>query len=277
MLASLKDHVRRLSYQLGRPFEVGSTQYKARGYFSNPFVLRATHEQYLVPPMTRVLAARTGAFIDVGVNVGQTLLKLLSIDKARAYIGFEPQIACCFYVTQFLRENGIENAKVLPIALSDANLTLKLYSSGNTDEMATTVGEIANENARSRVTLVPARVGDEVVRELGLADIALIKIDVEGAELSVLQGLRGTLRQHHPSVLFEVLPNFHGPQRTPHPDALRAHNRERAAAIFAFFSDCGYAVHQIDGQGNEARIQRFELDDPAHFIGGDYIAHWQPN
>lgn len=41
-----------------------------------------------------ILRHRAGAFIDVGANIGQTLLKVLSHDWCRDYVGFDVQPFC---------------------------------------------------------------------------------------------------------------------------------------------------------------------------------------
>lgn len=61
--------------------------------------------------------------VDVGVNLGQKLGSILSIDPDRDYLGFEPQVAACFYVQSLIRNNDIARAKVLPVGLSDLNGT----------------------------------------------------------------------------------------------------------------------------------------------------------
>ena len=47
---------------------------------------------------------------------------------------------------------------------------------------------------------------DDVVRELGLDRVDLIKADVEGAELLVLRGSTDTLSRFHPALVLEVVP-----------------------------------------------------------------------
>src|SRR5205823_4155393 len=44
-------------------------------------------EPWLFKAFEKVLAAREGAFLDVGVNLGQTLIKVKLIDPARRYVG----------------------------------------------------------------------------------------------------------------------------------------------------------------------------------------------
>ena len=118
------------------------------------------------------------------------------------------------------------------------------------------------------------RIGDEVLRELEIEDICAIKIDVEGAELAVLLGLQSTLRSCRPSVIFEVNPNFSGKtERIMHPHARCVRNQASADAIHGLLSGVGYNIMQIDDQGGETKIGRFELDDRVNYFGNNFIAH----
>ena len=46
-------------------------------------------EPWMTELLEKLLPVIEGCFIDVGVNVGQTLFKVKSADKTRDYIGFE--------------------------------------------------------------------------------------------------------------------------------------------------------------------------------------------
>ena len=171
------------------------------------------------------------------------------------------------------RSNRLRNATVLPIALSDSNEILTLYSHGQYDEMATT---IRDHDVRCvddiELTRIQARIGDEVLREMNVEDISAIKIDVEGAELRVLFGLRETLSTRHPPIIFEVLPNFYGDDRIVYASDVCANNQEKANEIYEFLIGLGYAIFQIDGNGFELIIDRFKLDDREHYIGCNFVA-----
>lgn len=273
MLEKISAHAKRISFHLGRSVTLGSERFKVQGYHASPLDTSERHEPFLREIVRRLLEARPGPFIDVGVNVGQTLMKVLSIDRQRAYVGFEPQIGCCHFVNQFLRLNGLRNAMVLPIGLSDSNRILTLYSSGQYDVMASLTGnrDVTGEH-RPDATHVQTRIGDEVLAELGISAISAIKIDVEGAELQVLSGLKGTLRTARPPVIFEVLPNFYGHQRIMQPAQVRAANQAAADAVFALLYSVDYEVFQLDEKSGETKISRFELDDREGFVGADFLA-----
>jgi FkbM family methyltransferase len=275
VLRRIESHAARIGHLLGRRATFGGQSFRMPGYYASRLPgADDAHEAYMVAVLRRRLEASPGVFVDIGVNIGQTLAKVLGIDRNRAYLGFEPQISCCYNVDQFLRLNELHNARVLPIALSDCNRMLAFYAQGEFDEMAGLIAASGGATGARRAHFVPARIGDEALRELGVGDICAIKIDVEGAELPVMRGLRETLRVRRPSVIFEVLPNFHGrAERVMHPPSECARNQASADAICALLGAVGYDIFQIDDRGGETRIDRFELNDRDNHVGNNYIAH----
>lgn len=223
--------------------------------------------------LKEVLETRPGTFIDVGVNAGQTLAKVLGIDRDRSYLGFEPQLSCCFNADQFIKTNGLANAQVLPIALSDNNQLLPFFFTGETDECASLIDRKGAVNTSAQ-TYVQCRIGDEVLKEMGVDSISAIKIDVEGAELQVMEGLTHVLTSQRPPVIFEVLPNFSGiGERTWHEPDVCEKNRSTAGKIHRLLSEAGYQIFQIDETScNTARIDKFDLDCINDFKGSNFIA-----
>jgi FkbM family methyltransferase len=265
-------HLARIRLQIGQPVVVGDSRFKSRGYFSNRLALETNHELHLVSVYERILAAHKGAVVDVGANLGQTLAKILAVDPKRTYVGFEPQIACCFFVDQFLKDNALANCRILPVALSDTNGIGIIHSADPYDVMASLRDQHACTHQYRHQSFVSLRKGDDILDELGVKDIALIKIDVEGLELPVLKGLRHLLAVQKPVLMFEVLPNFEGTQRTMLSEAKCKEASASADHIYHFLTELGYQVWQIDQHGAERPIDRFTLDDPEHFVGADYLA-----
>jgi FkbM family methyltransferase len=274
LIDSLGWHAKHLRYALGKPRLLGGRAYRIKGYFSDKFCRDDDHEPHLGVVVAELLRQREGAFIDIGANVGQTLCKLLATGQRRRYIGFEPQIACCFYVDQFIRHNAIADAQVIPVALGEDAAVLELHADDDdVDESASldATGFRATLSATRKV-LVPVLRGDVALAGLHLDKIAVLKIDVEGAELEVLRGLPDTLRFWRPPVMFEVLPNFFGPNRKPIDAGLAAEHNQRAEALLDFFTAHGYSVHQVDKTGHWSPITGFRLDDRESFVTWDYLA-----
>ena len=147
---------------------------------------------------------RRGHFIDIGANIGQTLLTLRSICDL-AYIGFEPDISAAFYVSELIRRNHFRNSQVLSVALGSESTSSVFHTNGAADTSATLGLDLRPEGMYSLSTRVAVCKGDDVVMALPEGPVFLIKIDVEGLELEVLKGLDNTLKRHRPPVYFEVM------------------------------------------------------------------------
>ena len=136
--------------------------------------------------------------LDVGANIGNHALAFST--RAGQVHAFEPLPEAWSLLEQNIRQNSIGNIKAHPFALSDETGASTLYRnrSGNVggssfDEQGGTVEAIT----------VHKKIGDQVVEELGLHRIDLVKIDVEGHELYVLNGLVRTLEKFHPCIVME--------------------------------------------------------------------------
>ncbi len=110
-------------------------------------------ELWMCHLLKKILPLKEGIFIDVGVNIGQTLLKLRSVDSSREYIGFEPNPHCVYYVEALIKENGFLNGRLIPVGLldRDAVLELNLYSDGNTDSQASMVAELRQDKIYRKI------------------------------------------------------------------------------------------------------------------------------
>lgn len=195
-----------------RQIRLGSSTYRLRSVIINNLALQdnaVTREPWLDAVLSSVLTCRHGALLDVGANIGQTMLKLLTLDPARQYVGFEPQVACCFLVQKFIEDNNLENHAILPVGLSNKNQLVKLQvRSGDYDSAASIIEGFRPDSFYRSYRYVYVRKGDEVMKELAISSVSALKIDVEGAELEVIEGLSGTIQEHVPFIIFEVLNSY---------------------------------------------------------------------
>ena len=170
---------------------------------------------------------------DIGTNIGQTILNLLSLKRSVIYYGFEPNPLCYQYTRHFIDINQLTNFRLYPVGLSNSNAIVKLYA----DKPHATGASIIENFRRHKkfqnyVSQVPVMRGDDIVAKERLIKIDLLKIDVEGAELEVIQGLRQTVEQYLPLIILEILPvysidNPSGNQRKRRQDALLAELNDR--------------------------------------------------
>lgn len=260
-LGGLRYHLPRIRQLLGEKILVGHERYSGLGYHADRLAYEMNNEPYLIPVIKGALQERAGAFLDVGANCGQTLIKVLSVDPQRRYFGFEPQLECCFFIERFKNKNDLRNVVVLPVALSDSDGATQLFFDEPVDLTASllpvqfdTIDEV-----RSRSTWVLARRGDAIVNELCIEDVAVIKIDVEGFELEVIQGLQNTIRKFEPVLIFEILTNRKWGVLFDSSE-VRAQKQARADQIFALLKEFSYSVWRIDNKGHEHSVEKIDLD-----------------
>ncbi|WGM38927.1 FkbM family methyltransferase [Caulobacter sp. NIBR1757] len=217
-------------------------------------------EAWMVEVLRRLFKTRQGPFVDVGVNLGQTLLKVAALDPQRRYIGFEPNPSCVSYAEKLIAANGLSQCSLVPVGLSRTAgiVTLDLFSGTDTDSAASIVPNFRPEQKvsfRKNVAVLSAR---ELPAELLPAGIAVVKIDVEGAELDVLEALLPILQRDRPLVVMEILPCYsaENTDRIARQNRLQALLAENDYRLFRISTDHGTAVTEIDDIGIHGDMDR---------------------
>jgi FkbM family methyltransferase len=255
--------------------EVGGISYRMRSCVMNPLWLdeaRTEHEPWLDDVLRAAFRCRDGAFIDVGANIGRMMLKVLAIDDTRQYVGFEPQVTCSAILQTFIRENGLNKHTILPIGLATGNTTVELLVSGEDfDPTASMVQSFRPDGFYREHQYVCVRNGDEVVAELDLRAIAVIKIDVEGAELEVIEGLSNTLRKQQPFVVFEVLNFYLLATNQPLPEQTVKFRQNRIERLEHLLRSFGYGIFRIVPGGPQA-VRKIQPESTPDLRLANYIA-----
>ncbi|MCP4309288.1 MAG: FkbM family methyltransferase [bacterium] len=139
-------------------------------------------------------------FADIGANVGQHSLYMCGrVDNVFA---FEPNDEAADQFELNLRLNGLSNVKVLRYALGSEDGTAELGSglAGNSGSRSLTWSLDAAKN-----TTVQVRHAGRAMTELGIDHLDLLKIDVEGFEKNVLDGLHTILQRDRPIIVMEMV------------------------------------------------------------------------
>jgi FkbM family methyltransferase len=167
-------------------------------------------EPWMLDLQARLLASRTGTFIDVGMNLGQTLLVVKAIEPARSYLGFEPNPQCFSYCEKLVRVNDLTDVAMVPVGLSSSNgiVRLQLYSESETDSAASVVDDFRPGQPVKAIKFVPVFSFADISKTLKVDDVGIVKIDVEGAEADVLEAMEPTLTAARPWIVSEILPCY---------------------------------------------------------------------
>jgi FkbM family methyltransferase len=144
--------------------------------------------------------------LDIGANVGAyTLLFAQWVRPGGRVISFEPAPGAFTALQQHVALNNVSAVvECRPVAVSDAEGEVAFASDGFQGTNHIMHGQAASPGA---VTRVPTTTVDAVCAASGVTP-RLVKIDVEGAELSVLRGAHRTLAAMRPAgvVFMELHP-----------------------------------------------------------------------
>jgi len=141
-------------------------------------------------------------FIDIGANIGQhSLFMSLHADQVHS---FEPYAAVSQKLERHIALNAISNIQLHKVGLSNKPEELDFFApTGRNQGIGSfDAGTVSKGNTNlGKLALV---CGDEYFASNALPDVDLLKIDVEGFEKNVLEGLQATLQTSRPIMVVEV-------------------------------------------------------------------------
>jgi FkbM family methyltransferase len=150
----------------------------------------------------KAIAGDNGVFVDIGANIGQH--SLFMSQTASRVLAFEPYAPVRARLEYHCRLNRIRNIEIHSLGLSNKTGTQAFYApSGTNAGIGSFDPDSASKGNKSIGELQLIR-GDEFFEQSTLNQLHLIKIDVEGFEKNVLQGLQNTLRRFRPLVVCEM-------------------------------------------------------------------------
>jgi FkbM family methyltransferase len=177
-------------------------------------------------------------FVDVGANLG--LYAHAAMLRGMRVVAVEPHPLLARNLRRLLRSK----VTVIPVALSDrpgqACMYLPSYAGRELDARGS-LEIAANRGLAQREIVVETTTLDA----LELRDVAVIKIDVEGHELSVLRGGRSLIQRYRPALLVEI-------EERHHPGG--------SAAVFALLEELDYRCYFFWRH----RLQPLAEFEPAH-------------
>lgn len=214
---------------IGRRFSV-----PIRGGVGTPLLIK--HDPWMPTLLQGLLDLFPGTFVDVGVNVGQTLCKVKAIAPERAYVGFEPNPACVQYVRQLTRLNDLREVRIVPVGLSDRDgpTSLFLFQDTVADPAASVVSDFRPTDVTYDEFIIPIFRFGTLEDKLGIGHLGIVKVDVEGGEREVLLGMEHHINKDRPAVLIEILPI--------HSDSARL---SRQQDVEACFTRLGYRLFRV--------------------------------
>jgi len=150
---------------------------------------------------------------DVGANIGLHAVPLALRATRGRVVAFEPDADNLRLLRENLDKNGVSaRVQIVPKAVSDRVGTVRFWRDTVSSATGTIAPKAGNSGSHRRVGRAPVEVMVEATtidafaaENPGLVP-TLVKIDVEGAETSVVEGMRQTALAHHPDIIIDGTP-----------------------------------------------------------------------
>jgi FkbM family methyltransferase len=182
----------------------------------------------------------SGDVLDIGANIGYTACVFAAAIKANAkapgkVYAFEPDLASFQTLGEIVRRKNLgDSVEIFNMAVGSADGALEFWHNEehSADHRVVTEQFKTARPAGEQITSVAVTSVDNFVAARNLQNIAFVKIDVQGYELAVCEGMRQTLEKLPAlSIAFEFAP-----------DGMRELGFE-PSALLDFFRSAGYQLH----------------------------------
>ena len=206
---------------------------------ASPAFAFGTNEQ----PVQAALAqhVKSGDVVyDIGANVGFfSVIAARLVGEQGAVYAFEPLPANAAQLRHNIDLNGFEQVHIFEYAVSNQSGQGELLIAANVGGSALSTADPPPD----QTGIMPVEVVaiDDLIPAQVLRPPSAVKIDVEGAELDVLQGMRHTIEAHRPVIIYEV------------DAATQEYLQEKQSAIYDFLTETGYNLSELPASyGNSA-------------------------
>lgn len=180
------------------------------------------------------LDVRGKVVYDVGSFHG--LIALFLAQTARRVVCFEPNDENRKRLQENLALNGAGNVTVRPVGVgaepSTATMVYTPLMTGGASTDSRTVEQLLQKPGSVRQEITITTLDAEV--DGGLEPPDFIKIDIEGLELSALQGARRTLERYRPELFLEM-----------HGETIRE-KKAKVLGISEFLTGAGYRIRHVE-------------------------------
>ncbi len=177
------------------------------------------------------LLVRMEICLDVGANIGVVGCWLAK--RAEYVFCFEPEIQNQEFLKKNVKLNKIKNLKLVPVAVAEKSGVAEFAVRGSFGHHG-----LHGRHVTKTITSIkmPTINLDKFCTEKKLKKISLLKIDVEGSEITVLRGFKKYLRECRVNlIVFEYAPVLH-------------QGVKEQMAVFDFLTEMNYSVYDLKGK-----------------------------
>ena len=138
-------------------------------------------------------AAGSRTIVDVGANIGYNVLVFAEKAPRSRIIAIEPVPETFRALNENIRRNKLGNVSAFDVGIANVNGQLPLYVSKKRNWSRFLMTE---EGSGDIIDVIPSKVVtlDTLASDEGLAGIDFVRMDVEGFEVEVIEGMKGILK-----------------------------------------------------------------------------------
>lgn len=171
--------------------------------------------------------------VDIGANIGETALSFAkSVGSSGRVFAFEPNPEIFSELKVNCSLNSNLNVQCENVALGAAGAMVSMVQMEERNPGTMTIAHEV-DGQRASVCNVTVSTLDDYLSAIGLKNIDLIKIDVEGYETFVLYGAVNIINECHPVLIVEIC------------DAHQKVHGKSARSLFEQICSLGYRVHDV--------------------------------
>lgn len=223
-----------------------------REHMGGQIFFRGSYSGDQLTIVEKLLDAR-GVFVDAGANQGEFSIAAAKVVSMGRVIAFEPVTEYRERLLENVRINALDNVEVIPVALGEEEGSLPIY-----DQQTAFIDGTRNEGLPSLfpsqtrslpLEVVPIRRLDDVLQDMGIVKVDVIKLDIEGAEWMALRGAIKTLANSRPVLILEL-----------GRETCRAGGYEPEAFV-EWLANLDYRIEKVAGGGNTSPLHPASLGD----------------
>jgi FkbM family methyltransferase len=165
--------------------------------------IAAVHEKAALA-LAAGAVAKDAVIYDIGANLGLYSILLSRIAGAGGYVYcIEANPVCLYFLQANLALNRVPGFEILPLALLGTTTQVE-FRINYRNLLVGIAGPLPYMGKPGHVIDVSAAPLDQLIERHDLRPPDFIKMDIEGAEVHAIAGMRQTLARHRPAILMEL-------------------------------------------------------------------------
>ena len=209
--------------------------------------------------LIKTLVKKGDIILDIGANIGYFTLIFSKLSGTTGKVfSFEPETTNFNVLRKNVEENNFKNIIIEKLAVSNQSGRKKLYLSEGPGGHRLFESNYCTKD----FTFVDVITLDDYFENKSIIEkITLVKIDVEGAELSVLNGMKSILKQNKN---LKILLEYYEP--------FIKESGYSPKELFDFLDNTGFFIYSINKKNSKKEIPNF-FDDKYRIRGEEQLAN----